>query len=274
MTIMFGTSTFLRIYSRNKKLHPLMFESLRLIIAGAERLSPEVRQMFWDKFGKPILEGYGTTETAPVSNCNLPDMLLDYSGQVQIANKLDTVGLPIPGTRIRIVDPETLATLPANEAGLILIAGPQVMQGYLQDPNKTAAVIVEIDGLRWYKTGDKGKLDDDGFLSILDRYSRFAKIGGEMISLGATETEINKILDDPEIEVLAVALPDSNKGEKIILLVAGMDNIDSLRNTLRDGSLPALMMPSEFFSVEAIPKLGTGKADFSGAKKLALALKV
>ena len=269
VTMMFATSTFLRIYTRNRKLHPLMFESLRLIVAGAERLSPEVRAAFWKKFGKTVYEGYGTTETSPVTNCNIPDVLLNYDGQVQTGHKIGTVGLPIPGTSIRIVDPETLQELPAGEAGLILIGGPQVMPGYWQDQEKTEAALVEMDGIRWYKTGDKGKLDDDGFLTILDRYSRFAKIGGEMLSLSAVEGEIIRILDDPEIEVLAVALPDPAKGEQIVLLVSGTEDMDGLRAKVREAGLPPLMQPQQWFAVEAVPKLGTGKADFTGAKKLA-----
>jgi acyl-[acyl-carrier-protein]-phospholipid O-acyltransferase / long-chain-fatty-acid--[acyl-carrier-protein] ligase len=273
VTIMFATSTFLRIYTRNRKLHPLMFESLRLVIAGAERLAPEVREAFWQKFGKTVYEGYGTTETSPVTNCNIPDVLLSYDGQVQIGNKPGSVGLPIPGTHVRIVDPTSLEQLAQGEAGLILIAGPQVMPGYLNAPDKTQAALVEKDGLRWYKTGDKGTLDEDGFLIILDRYSRFAKIGGEMISLGALEAEINRIIANPDIDILAVAVADVSKGEKIVLLVAGAEDIDSLKNRIRSSSgLNPLMQPSIWLSVEHIPRLGSGKADFSAAKKQVLAL--
>jgi len=196
VTILIGTSTFLRI-------------------------APEVRLGFKEKFGKDIYEGYGATETTPGACINSPDILLSFSGDVQIGNKVGTVGLPLPGTTIKIVDPNTLEELPIGEAGLILIGGPQIMKGYLNDPEKTNAAIVEKDGVRWYKSGDKGKLDIDGFLIILDRYSRFAKLGGEMVSLGAVEIQIAEIIDNQDVEVLAITLPDSSKGEKIVLLVAG-----------------------------------------------------
>jgi acyl-[acyl-carrier-protein]-phospholipid O-acyltransferase / long-chain-fatty-acid--[acyl-carrier-protein] ligase len=269
VTLMFATSTFLRLYTRNRKLHPLMFESLRLVIAGAERLAPEVREAFWLKFGKHIYEGYGTTETAPVTNCNIPDVLLSYDGQVQIGNKPGTVGLPIPGTHIRIVDPDTLAELPVGEAGLVLVGGPQVMPGYLNDEAKTRAALIEKDGQRWYKTGDKGQLDEDGFLTIVDRYSRFAKIGGEMISLSALEGKIQEIIANPDIDILAVAVADAAKGEKIVLLVAGAEDIDALKNQVRASGLNPLMQPHTWLAVASVPRLGSGKADFTAAAKLA-----
>jgi acyl-[acyl-carrier-protein]-phospholipid O-acyltransferase/long-chain-fatty-acid--[acyl-carrier-protein] ligase len=146
------------------------------------------------------------------------------------------------------------------------------MKGYLNDSDKTEAVLVEKDGVRWYKSGDKGKLDEDGFLIILDRYSRFAKLGGEMVSLGAVEAKITQVIDNEEIEVLAVALPDPNKGEQVVLLVAGATDMDSLKALIRKSDLNPLMMPKEYLAVEAIPKLGTGKADFAQAKKIAAEL--
>ncbi len=269
VTLLLGTSTFLRIYTRSRKIHPLMFQSVRLVVAGAERLNPEVRNAFKDKFGKEIYEGYGATETTPVASVNMPDILLSYSGDIQTGNKIGTVGLPLPGTTIKIVDPNTLEELPIGEAGLILIGGTQIMKGYLNDPEKTQSVIVEKDGVRWYKSGDKGKLDEDGFLIILDRYSRFAKLGGEMVSLGAVEAQIAQVIDNEEIEVLAVALSDASKGEKVVLLVAGETDIDKIKAQIRGSDINPLMIPKEYLAVEAIPKLGTGKADFATAKKIA-----
>ncbi|HIE01214.1 MAG TPA: acyl-[ACP]--phospholipid O-acyltransferase [Thiotrichaceae bacterium] len=269
ITILLGTSTFLRIYTRSRKVHPLMFQSLRLVIAGAERLNPEVRSSFKEKFGKDIYEGYGATETTPVASVNIPDILLSYSGEIQTGNKIGTVGLPLPGTTIKIVDPDTLEELPIGEAGLIMIGGIQIMKGYLNDPDKTQSVIVEKDGVRWYQSGDKGKLDKDGFLIILDRYSRFAKLGGEMVSLGAVEAKLSEIIENPDIEILAIALPDPSKGEKIVLLVAGESDMDKLKAQMLQSDINPLMMPKTYLAVEAIPKLGTGKADFAGAKKKA-----
>ncbi|WP_434339766.1 acyl-[ACP]--phospholipid O-acyltransferase [Motilimonas cestriensis] len=269
-TIMCGTSTFLRIYSKSKKLHPLMFSSLRLVVAGAERLNPEVRQSFELKFNRPILEGYGTTETTPVASVNLPDQLDTQWWQVQIGGKVGTVGMPLPGTSFKVVDPNDFTELPTGEAGMILIGGAQVMQGYLNNPEKTAEVIKEIDGARWYVTGDKGQIDKDGFLTIIDRYSRFAKLGGEMISLGALEQAVAKHLA-PDQQIVAVALSDEKKGEKIVLLYEGELATDQVRKAMLEAGVNPLMIPSSWMSVEQVPKLGSGKTDFSQAKALAMA---
>jgi len=223
-----------------------------------------------------VIEGYGATETTPVASVNIPDQLDDRYWHVQLGSKSGTVGLPLPGTAFRIVDPNTLETLPQGEDGLILIAGTQVMLGYLGDPEKTASVIVELDGERWYKTGDKGHLDADGFLVIVDRYSRFAKIGGEMISLGAVEAAVHKVLhvasanEDHAIDLLAVNVPDDKKGEKIVLLYAANIDEETVRKLMLASDTLALMMPAEYVQVPAIPKLGSGKTDGVAAKRLAL----
>ena len=268
-TVYCSTSTFLRLFNRNRHIHPLMLESLRVVVSGAERLNPEVRDAFKLKFNKEIYEGYGTTETTPVASVNIPDRIDQRSWQVQQGNKPGTVGMPLPGGSFRIIDPDTLETLPSGEDGLVLFGGSQVMLGYLNDPEKTADVIVELEGKRWFKTGDKGHLDQDGFLTIVDRYSRFAKIGGEMISLGAIEGAIGKVLPE-NIEVLTTALPDGKKGEKVILLIAGDIDQDDMKKLIEQSGLNPLMRPAEIIHVEAIPKLGSGKNDFSRAKQLAM----
>ncbi len=268
-TVFCATSTFLRLFIRNRRIHPLMLASLRVVVAGAERLSPEVRDNFKLKFNKEIYEGYGTTETTPVASVNIPDRIDPRDWQVQEGGRPGTVGMPLPGSSFRIVDPESLETLPAGEDGLILIGGTQVMLGYLDDPQKTAEVIVELDGKRWYKTGDKGHLDADGFLTIVDRYSRFAKIGGEMISLGAIEEAIGKLLPE-EVEILTTAVPDGKKGEKVALLVAGEILLDELRQRIEQSGLIPLMRPAEIIPVDAIPKLGSGKSDYKRAREMAL----
>jgi acyl-[acyl-carrier-protein]-phospholipid O-acyltransferase/long-chain-fatty-acid--[acyl-carrier-protein] ligase len=268
-TVFCGTSTFLRLFAHNKRVHPLMLASLRVVVAGAERLSPEVRDSFKLKFNKEIYEGYGTTETTPVASVNIPDRIDPRDWQVQEGSRSGSVGLPLPGSSFRIVAPETLETLPAGEDGLILIGGTQVMLGYLGDSQKTKEVIVELDGKRWYKSGDKGHLDKDGFLTIVDRYSRFAKIGGEMISLGAIEGAIGKLLPD-EVEILTTALPDGKKGEKVALLVAGEILLDEIKQLIDASGLNPLMRPTEIIPVQEIPKLGSGKSDFKRAKQIAL----
>ena len=275
VTLLCATATFLRFYLKNSKVQPLMLENLRNVIAGAEKLPNEVRQAFKEKFGKDIYEGYGATETTPVASVNIPDCLDINDWTVQIGNKVGTVGMPLPGSSFRIVDPQTLVTLPVEQDGLILISGPQVMTGYLHDAEKTAAAIVELDGRRWYKTGDKGHLDSDGFLTIIDRYSRFAKIGGEMVSLGAVEETLRNAMQDCdqsqpiEGELLAVNLPDSKKGEKIVVLSTAPIAYDQIRQALVDQECNPLMIPTSLYLVDEVPKLGSGKTDFSAAKKLA-----
>ena len=142
------------------------------------------------------------------------------------------------------------------------------MKGYIGDPEKTASVIKELDGIRWYITGDKGRLDEDGFLTIVDRYSRFAKVAGEMVSLGLVEGEIAKVLGEND-QVSVVALPDIKKGEKLILLLEGEMELDTLKEQIKTLEMNPLFVPNAYYKVEALPKLGTGKADFKGAKNLA-----
>jgi len=269
-TILVGTATFLRLYTRNTRIHPLMLESLRLVVAGAEKLSQEVRETFKLKFNKDIYEGYGATETTPVASCNIPDCIDVNYWEVQTGNKTGTVGMPVPGSSFRVVDPVTLEELPIGTDGLVLIGGTQIMLGYLNDPEKTGQVIVEIDGRRWYKTGDKGHLDADGFLTIVDRYSRFAKLGGEMVSLTAVEEQVRTVLQLPEMELVAINAPDEKKGEQIVLLATGQADYESLKAALLAAKCNPLMIPSLLINTEAIPKLGSGKTDFNAAKALVL----
>lgn len=274
VTVMCATATFLRLYNKNKKVQPLMLESLRVVVAGAEKLAPEVRDEFQQRFNKIIYEGYGATETTPVASVNIPDQLDPNDWRVQLGNKLGTVGLPLPGCAFRVVDPQSLQPLPIGEDGLILISGTQVMLGYLNDPEKTQSVIVELDGRRWYKTGDKGHIDSDGFLTIVDRYSRFAKLGGEMISLGAVEQEIRKVISgvDADVELVAVNIPDEKKGEQILLLTTLALDTSDLRQRLLANNCNPLMIPAQVHQCTAIPKLGSGKTDFGAAKQRALDL--
>jgi acyl-[acyl-carrier-protein]-phospholipid O-acyltransferase/long-chain-fatty-acid--[acyl-carrier-protein] ligase len=269
VTCMVATPTFLRAFTVSRYVHPLVFKYVRIIIAGAEALRPELATAFRLKFGKEIYEGYGCTETAPVASVNTENTLLNDYMTMQVNNKPGTVGPALPGTQFLIVDPETNEPLPTGEAGMILIGGCQVMQGYLKDEDRTKSVIVNINGIRYYRTGDKGYLDEDGFLTIVDRYSRFAKLGGEMVSLGAVE---KKIQDTPVLEgcdYLVTTVPDSAKGEKIVLLYQGDKDPKQVLSELRASGFPPIMLPALAFPVEKVPKLGTGKADFTGAKKLA-----
>jgi len=268
-SIMFGTSTFYRLYVKNRRLHPLMLESIRMAVAGAEKLDPKVRDDFFHKFGKRLYEGYGATETSPVVSVNMPDIIEPDSLRVIVGNKVGTVGEAIAGTIIKIVDPKTLKELPTREAGLILVGGVQVMRGYLNDKRKTEEVLVEIDGIKYYKTGDKGEIDNDGFLTITDRFSRFAKIAGEMISLGAVENMLKELLEDKIDDLIATSLPDEKKGERIILLFSGIAEQNELKNLISDSKIPPIMRPSQIIKVKELPKLASGKSDFNTAKKIA-----
>lgn len=271
VSILFGTSTFFRLYTRNKKLHPLMFQNVRIVIAGAEKLKTDVKDAFRLKFGLEIYEGYGTTETAPVAAVNVPNILEKDSLKELTFTKEGTVGLPLPGTIIKIVDPDTLNELKTGEDGLILIGGGQVMKGYLDDPEKTAEVIAELDGVRYYKTGDKGHIDEHGFVTIVDRYSRFAKIGGEMISLGAVEANLSQAIGEDAVFV-ATAVNDDKKGESVVLLVKSELTLSEIQQRIKTLNIPPIMLPSEIFLVDEIPLLGSGKIDFKRAKLLATEL--
>ena len=265
-TILVGTPTFLRMYTISKKVTYESMQSLRLVVAGAEKLRSEVRDGFEKKFKMPVYEGYGTTETSPGASVNLPDIESPY----KLRNRPGTVGKAFSGTEFRIVDPDSLEPLPTGEDGLILIGGPQIMKGYLKMSEKTAEVIEQIDGYRWYRTGDKGHLDEDGFLTIVDRYSRFAKIGGEMISLTTVEEEILDACNDKDLEIAATCLPDQRKGEKIVLIATNNLDKNNLKKLLSDAKVNPLYHPAEVLIVEEIPKLGSGKTDFGATKKIAL----
>ena len=271
-TILMGTPTFLRAIAINRWVHPMCLDTLRFIIAGAEKLRPEMRETFKLKFGKDIYEGYGCTELTPLATLNAPNVLLDDFLTMEKCCDTSSIGLVIPGSVGAIINPETNEFLPQGEEGMLVITGPQVMLGYLKDEAKTDSVILEVDGRRWYKTGDKCTITKDGFVQILGRYSRFAKLGGEMISLTAVELRIaeTKITEDHEFAITAV--PDSVKGERIVLLVKGPCDAEEISRKLRKSGIPPLMLPGSVFCVEAIPKLGSGKWDFNGMKKMAMEL--
>ena len=265
-TILVGTPTFLRMYTINKKVKSESMQSLRLVVAGAEKLRSEVKDGFESKFNLPVYEGYGTTETSPGASVNLPDINVPY----KLRNRPGTVGKAFSGTEFRIVDPDSLEPIQAGKDGLILIGGPQIMKGYLKMPEKTAEVIELIDGFRWYRTGDKGHLDEDGFLTIVDRYSRFAKIGGEMISLTTVEEEILDALNTKDLEIAATCLPDQRKGEKIVLLATNNLDESHFKKLITDAKVNPLFHPTQVILVDEIPKLGSGKTDFGETKKIAL----
>ena len=263
VTVMCGTSTLFGLYVRHPRVYAEMLASLRLVIAGAEKLSDSTRQAFKAKFSHDVYEGYGATEVAPVASTNLPNQLNASDWHLQLANKPGTVGLPLPGTAFSIVDPP----LPIGEAGMVLIGGTQVMKGYLNDVATTRRVLIPDGEITWYVSGDKGYIDEDGYLTIVDRYSRFVKVAGEMISLSAVETAVMTLLADSGIEVMALSQPDEKRGEQVVMLYTGDLSPDALQRLLRQLDNP-LLIPAACYPVAELPRLGSGKKDYLAAKQV------
>lgn len=273
-TILVATPTFLSTYER--RIPPEDFRHLRRVVVGAEKLTEPVRKAFTEKYGVEPLEGYGATECAPIVSVNVPDVEEDGQRKKQVGNKPGTIGQPLPGISVRIVDPDSRKPLPPNTEGLLLVKGPNVMQGYLNDADRTAEALV--DG--WYVTGDIARLDEDGFLTITDRLSRFAKIAGEMVPLGKVEEAVLDAMDRPADEaaepvgptVCVTSIPDEKKGERIVVLYRkGALDPKTIQERLAAASLPNLWMPrpDAFKEVDAIPVLGSGKTDLRKARDLA-----
>jgi acyl-[acyl-carrier-protein]-phospholipid O-acyltransferase/long-chain-fatty-acid--[acyl-carrier-protein] ligase len=216
-------------------------------------------------------EGYGATETSPVAAVNIPPSRAtrtDIPSQRQ-----GTVGLPLPHVQFKVVQPETFAELGQGEEGMLLIKGPNIMQGYLNKPEQSAKVL--RDG--WYVTGDIGRIDKDGFIQITGRQSRFSKIGGEMVPHVKIEETLQQLLqkpdDDGELLLAVTAVPDERKGERLIVVHRALDRTpDQICKALQESGLPNLFIPSpdSFLQVGQIPQLGTGKLDLKGLKQLAL----
>ena len=222
-------------------------------------------QGFAEKFGVTLFEGYGATELSPIVSMGVPDFV---GGAVsQKGHAFGTVGHPIPGVVARVVDVDSGQTLGYDQEGLLLIKGPNVMKGYLKDPEATSAVIQ--DG--WYNTGDIAAIDRDGFIRITDRLSRFSKIGGEMVPHVKVEEEILTAWGAPDAVCVVTALPDEKKGERLIVLYVGSLPIDEVRARMAEGGLPNLWIPRQenFFPVERIPLLGSGKTDLKAVRQLA-----
>lgn len=264
-TIIFSTPTFLNAYQR--KCSKEQFESLRMIVVGAEKLKSTLSQDFYNKFEKTVFEGYGATEVSPIVSLGIHSFVNPKTGKVQIGNKLGTVGHPLPGVAAKIVNSETFEQLEFGEEGLLLVKGPNVMKGYLNNPKKTEEVIK--DG--WYVTGDIAIIDEDGFIAITDRLSRFSKIGGEMVPHIKIEDEIQSVVNSEERFCFVTSVPDEKKGEKLIVLYKGDYAIDKIWNELCAKGLPKLWIPKKenFYQIESFPMLGSGKTDFKKIKDLA-----
>lgn len=260
-TILPAPPTFCQAYVRGCTKE--QFASLKHVMVGAEKLQPALAKAFGEKFGLPLLEGYGATEMSPVISVNVPDR--EQGGVTQIGIKQGTVGQTVPGVAAKVVDRETGEPLAHGEEGLLLVRGANLMLGYLNKPEETAAVL--RDG--WYVTGDIVIMDGDGFIRIVDRESRFSKIGGEMVPHGKVEDVLRGVLDGESCFVTAVA--DERKGERLVALVAAPVERKEVWEKLMATDLPKLWIPKldDIRIVDALPLLGTGKLDLRAAKRLA-----
>jgi acyl-[acyl-carrier-protein]-phospholipid O-acyltransferase/long-chain-fatty-acid--[acyl-carrier-protein] ligase len=260
--ILLATPTLLQMYM--KKCTREQFKHLRLVIVGAEKLRTDIANRFKEMTGLMPLEGYGCTELAPVVSVNISNSILSLGTEV---GKPGSVGMPMPGICVKIVDPETRKDLPPNTEGLLLVKGPTVMQGYLNDPEKTADVI--RDG--WYNTGDIAKVDHDDRITITGRLSRFSKIGGEMVPHELVENAIQELLETDTRAVAVSSAPDESKGEKLIVFYTEMKfPPEKIPAKLREAGLPNLWIPrtENFRKIEKFPLLGSGKLDLAALKKM------
>ena len=267
LTLLLATPTFLRGYLR--KVEPHQLRSLRLVITGAEKLPLDLAKAFEERFKQRVFEGYGLTETSPVVSVNLPEPQPTKPGeQVQPSARLGSVGKMAPGIAAEIREPETDRKLSLHETGMLWLRGPNIFEGYLHDPEGTADVLRDS----WFKTGDIGRFDEDGFLYIEGRLSRFSKIGGEMVPHEAIEQKIVDLLglsgkDERAIAIMGVQ--DEAKGEAVVLLSAVDIDLAQLRDKLRDAGVPNLWIPKRVQRVESIPVLASGKLDLKKCNELA-----
>jgi acyl-[acyl-carrier-protein]-phospholipid O-acyltransferase/long-chain-fatty-acid--[acyl-carrier-protein] ligase len=267
VTFLIATPTFLQAYMR--RCLPEHFGSLQYVLAGAEKLPERAALAFEDVFGLRPLEGYGCTECSPVVAVNGRDFRAP--GFRQVGARRGTIGQPLPGVTVRIVDPETLEPVAVGQTGMLLVKGPNVMKGYLGRVDKTAEVL--RDG--WYTTGDIASMEEDGFLTITDRLSRFSKIGGEMVPHIKVEEKLHELADIAEQVFTVTALPDEKKGERLVVLhTLPEDKLAPVLEKLADCDLPALWKPrkDQFFHVDALPYLGSGKLDQRALKARAAEL--
>ncbi|MCF7858642.1 MAG: AMP-binding protein [Candidatus Cloacimonetes bacterium] len=250
ISILIGTPTFFLGYQRRSK--PGDLASVRYAIAGADKLTEKLRLSFQRDHDIEILEGYGATETSPVVSVNVPG-----------ANKPGSIGKPLPGVQVKILDRETDEVLPPGKEGKILVKGDLIMKGYLGDVEETS---MHMHG-GWYDTGDMGIIDDDGFLWHRGRLKRFVKVGGEMVSLVKVEEILTKLLPDG-VTCCVVDVPNPKKGADVVAAVATgeFEKKKILKQMAKE--LPSIAVPKEFYVIEDIPLMGSGKVDFRDVERI------
>lgn len=264
VTFLLATPTFLQIYMRG--CQPEQLGSVRFAMVGAEKLPDRLATAFEDQFGFRPMEAYGCTECSPAVTVNRADFRA--AGFRQVGGKRGTIGHPLPGMTVRMVDPETGEERRPGEAGLMLLRGPNVMKGYLNNPEKTADALK--DG--WYVTGDIASMDEDGFITITDRLSRFSKIGGEMVPHIKIEDRLHELAGATTQTFAVTSLPDAKKGERLMVLhLLPEEQLAAVLEKLANTDLPNLWKPKkdQFVRVEKIPTLGTGKTDLRMVKEIA-----
>lgn len=263
-TILTATPTFLSAYI--KKCTKSNFDSLRLVITGAEKMKTSIAKAFHEKFGIETLEGYGCTELSPAVSLNKPDIRVD--DRMQSGVKRGSIGRAMLGVSVRIVGVDSGENLSPGMDGLLFVKGSNVMKGYLGNPELTASALK--DG--WYNTGDIANIDEDGFITITDRLSRFSKVAGEMVPHILIENAINDILMPDNIVCVVTSVPDSKKGERLVVIHTeiGM-SVDELWERLGAMGIPKLWIPKKdaFIKVDEIPLLGSGKVALKEVKELA-----
>jgi acyl-[acyl-carrier-protein]-phospholipid O-acyltransferase/long-chain-fatty-acid--[acyl-carrier-protein] ligase len=266
VTFLVATPTFLQAYMR--RCTPESFGSLQYVLVGAEKLPERVALAFEDTFGIRPLEGYGCTECSPVVTVNGRDYRAP--GFRQVGARRGKIGHPLPGVTVKIVDLDTGEPVAPGTPGMLLVKGPNVMKGYLGRPEKTAEVL--HDG--WYTTGDVALMEEDGFLTITDRLSRFSKIGGEMVPHIRIEDKLHELAGVTEQIFAVTAVPDEKKGERIMVIYTiSEEKLAPVLEKLAQSDLPALWKPrpNQFIHADALPMLGTGKLDLRGVKNLVMA---
>jgi acyl-[acyl-carrier-protein]-phospholipid O-acyltransferase/long-chain-fatty-acid--[acyl-carrier-protein] ligase len=266
-TILLGTPTFLRAYLQRLPAEDLA--SLQLVATGSERLPTALADAFEAKFGIRPFQGYGATELGPIASANVPSSrALDESVTTL---KEGTVGRPARGVRVEVRDPSTGARKGPGEPGVLWVTGPHVMLGYLNQPEQTQAVVV--DG--WYNTGDIVTIDEDGFITIVGRASRFAKIGGEQVPFAAVEEALSPLAgtnEDGAPRAVVTAVPNEATGEKLVVVHTALEKSpEELVKELAASGLPRLFIPSpaDFYEIEAMPLIGIGKVDLVAIDRIA-----